>query len=322
MMLLFDGLHCFGNQSICRIRIVSTTTDPSRIVIATHLADSPGASISNDFEALVASVVADFGERPTQWLLHFPASDAPPAADELTWIDGIPDGNEPRWLHLSRTEVEALTGLDLSSAETETSTVAEIAGDRGLLRGLAQTPEPERHPREYLRVVSVTALPFAHSPFRCPHKARFTELSRCYDDTDRTVVGAHWYLTLKPEHFAECPFHAGNWRAVAEASINVLESLTVEGAPNDVAKACAEQNLPAQDAEWLRSLFAGPIDWTPGSSTLTNGQHRSCALRAAGAEQCVVDTSGYTPPQSNPASSRAAASAALATYWAKRTAWS
>ena len=320
MMLWFDGLHCFGNQSICRLRIVSATDDASRIVIATHLADSPGASISNDFEALVAGVCADFGEQPTRWLLHFPAPDEPPTPDELTWIEGVPDGDEPRWLHLSRTEAEALTGLDLSSAETEASTIAEIAGDRGLLRGLAQAPEPERHPGEYLRVVSVTALPFAHGPFRCPHKARFAELSRGYDGTDRTVVGAHWYLTLTPEQFAECPFHAGNWRAVAEASVNVLESLTVEGTHDDVAAACAAQNLPAQDAEWLRSLFAEPIDWTPGSSTLTNGQHRSCALRAAGAEQCVVDTSGYAPPQSNPVSSLAAASAALAAYWAKRTA--
>jgi hypothetical protein len=167
-MLLFDGLHCFGNRSICRIRVVSAAGETPRIVIATHLADSPGASISNDFERLVASVCADFGEQPTRWLLHFPEPEEPPGPDELTWIEGIPDDDEPRWLRLSRTDAEALTGLDLCSAETEASTVDALAGDRGLLRSLARAPEPERRPGEYLRVVPVTALPFAYGPFRSP----------------------------------------------------------------------------------------------------------------------------------------------------------
>ena len=320
MMLLFDGLHCFGDRSMCRIRVVSATNDAPRIVIATHLADSPGASISNDFERLVTSVNADFGQQPTRWLLHFPEPEDPANPDELNWTEGIPDDDDPRWLHLSRTDAEALTGLDLSSAETETSTVADLASDQGLLRSLAQTPEPERLPGEYLRVVPVTALPFAHGPFKCQHEARFTELGRGYDGTDRTVVGAHWYLTLTTEDCAQCPFHAGDWHAVAEASVEVLESLAPASTYDDLAAACAGQALQQQEAAWLHSLFSDPIDWTPGSSTLTNGQHRSCALRTAGAERCVIDTSGYTPPQSNPVSSRAAASATLASYWASRAA--
>jgi hypothetical protein len=318
-MLLYDGLHCFGQRSICRLRVLRMDGAP-RVVIATHLEDSPGASITNDFEALVASVSAGFGEEPTRWLLHYPQPDGKPGLMSLAWTEGIPGPDVCEWRRLDRTEAEAISGLDLSNAEIEPATVIALAGESDLLRELAQTPEPERLPGEHLQAVPVSALPFPHGPFRCPHKQRFSEIGRFYEDASGTVVGAHWYLTLTSDDFAACSFHACDWLRVANASVDVLESLSADATYDDLIAACSAQGLPKAEAEGLHSLFAHPIDWTPGSPTLTNGQHRSCALRAAGAERCVVDTAGYWTDESDSASAEAAASASLASYWAHRAA--
>jgi hypothetical protein len=287
------------------------------------LDDAPGASIVNDFEVLVASVGADFGEQPTRWLLHFPAPERSPDSDDLSWTEAVlgdePDG-EPEWRYISQAEAATITGLDLSAADTEPATIAALAGDRELLRELAQIPEPERLPGEYLRSLPVVALPFAHGPFRCPHNQRFLDLARMYDDLERTVVGAHWYLTLTPEDFAQCPFHQCDWRKVADTSVAIIDSLAPGATRDDLIAACSEQDLQGQELEGLLSLFTFPIDWTPGTPSVTNGQHRLCALRAAGAEECVVDTDGQRPYGTPAASVEAAACAALASYWVERTA--
>lgn len=81
LMLSFDGLYCFG-RSVCRLRVLPSDDGSPRVVLATHLDDAPGASIVNDFEVLVASVVSEFGEQPTRWLLHFPAPERPPDPDD------------------------------------------------------------------------------------------------------------------------------------------------------------------------------------------------------------------------------------------------
>lgn len=180
----------------------------------------------NDFEVLVASVTASFGEAPTRWLLHFPAVANLGDPDDLSWTEGSlagPDGREPLWHRLTRADAEALTGLDPSSADTEPATVAELT-DSEMLRELAVAPEPERLPSEYLQILPVTALPFPHGAFRCPHHDRFRELARVYqDDAERIVAGAHWYLTLAADDSASCPFHQCDWRTGAEASVEELK---------------------------------------------------------------------------------------------------
>jgi hypothetical protein len=223
------------------------------------------------------------------------------------------------WRTVSRVEAEAITGLDLSSADTEPATIDALAGNAELLRTLALTPEPERLPTEYLRVIPVTALPFPHNPFRCPHHQRFDELAKLYDDDPEGVVaGAHWYLTLTPDDFARCPFHQCDWRKVADTGAAILESITPTATQRDLIETCAKQNLPEQERQGLQSLFALPIDWTPGCSTVTNGQHRLCALRAAGAEHCVINTDGHFPYGTHAISVEAAARALLASYKVSR----
>lgn len=93
------------------------------------------------------------------------------------------------------------------------------------------------------------------------------------------------------------------------ASVAVLEAIGPQGSREDMRAACAEQELSPADGRALLSLFADPIIWHPRSPTLTNGQHRTCALRAAGAEFCALDTSGYEAPSTYPAYPKAAASA-------------
>jgi hypothetical protein len=323
-MVIFDGLYCFGS-SICRLRVIPAGQGRSRVVIATDLTDSPGPSVCNAFEALVAAVSREFGEYPTRWLLHYPELEA---GDESSqWSEAIPQQDGPDWRPaIGRREAESISGCDLSGFDAEAVTVAELAGDCTLFAGLASAPEPERLPGEYMRAVPVSALPFAHGPFRCPHKERFDEIAGFYegadadDADDATVVGAHWFLTLAADDFERCEYHDRDWSQIAAASVAVLEAIGPQGSREDMRASCARQKLSADDGQALLSLFADPIIWTPGSSTLTNGQHRTCALRAAGAEFCVVDTGGHLPPWVYPATPNAAASALLAAYWTKRAA--
>lgn len=144
-----------------------------------------------------------------------------------------------------------------------------------------------------------SVLPFAHDPFRCAHDERFNEIAGFYegaDIEDATVVGAHWFLTLSADDFERCEYHERDWSQIAAASVAVLEAIGPQGSRDEMRTACAKQKLPPADGRALLSLSVDPIIWTPGSLSLTNGQHRSCALRAAGAELCVVDTSGHEAP--------------------------
>jgi len=317
---MYEGLQFFGSTSICHLRLIAATDDRPRVVIATDLDDAPGASIVNDFEALARSVSFEFGTEPTHWLLHFPERDMEDEGGAGDWTEAyLSDDGRPIWRTITREEAEAIGGVDLSRFEREPATVANLAGESLLLRGLAREPEPKRLPAEQFRVVSVSALPFPHGVFRCPHASRFKEIADLYDDCSGTVVGAHWFLTLTDDDFVQCPYHECDWRLVAESSIQVLEGLPSQATHDDLVAACEAQTLPKREAKGLFSLFSDPIDWTPDSPTLTNGQHRSCALRAAGAAACAVDTTGY-PVDESDASPRAVASAVLAAHWAQRAA--
>jgi hypothetical protein len=271
---------------------------------------------------LIAAVSREFGEHPTRWLLHYPGLEA---GDESSqWSEAIPRQDSPDWRpDIGRRGAESISECDLSGFDAEAETIAELAGDCTLLSGLACGPEPERLPGEYMRAVPVSALPFAHGPFRCTHDERFKEIAGFYegaDIDDATVVGAHWFLTLSADDFERCEYHERDWSQIAAASVAVLEAIGPQGSRDEMWAACAKQKLSPDDGRAFLSLFVDPIIWTPGSLSLTNGQHRTCALRAAGAELCVVDTSGYKAPSVYPATPDAAASALLAAYWAKRAA--
>ncbi len=166
-------------------------------------------------------------------------------------------------------------------------------------------------PGERFKAVPVAAFPFAHEPSSCTHHGRFCELARACPSAPDGVVGARWYLTLTDGDFAACGFHNADWQLIATASIAVLRAAGPRPTYDDLLAACDQQQLPEVEQLWLFSLFAEPIDWIPSDVDVTNGQHRLCALRAAGAELVAADTSGHPSPKARHDDARAAALATV-----------
>lgn len=138
-----------------------------------------------------------------------------------------------------------------------------------------------------LRVAAVADLPWPRSLHRCAFAAELTREraaagpGRFTDDEAHAAASraasARLFARLGPADFARCAYHRGDWRRVAEAAVAV-----VEGDPD------AGEGLGPDERVWLASLLEDPIEWDQGGLGLGNGQHRVCALRAAGAPRCVV----------------------------------
>jgi hypothetical protein len=146
-----------------------------------------------------------------------------------------------------------------------------------------------------LRLVPVSELPWPHS-ISCQYKRRFEEILESYPGKQSTATDGPWpsqaaaaqlFLELsKEEGFTTCPYHQADWTKIGEIAQRLMaigdlwqawKNLDVDG------------TLEPKDRNWLRSLFRHPIRWNDGASHLINGQHRLCALRAAGVSACPVD---------------------------------
>ncbi len=144
-------------------------------------------------------------------------------------------------------------------------------------------------------------LPFAHNPFKCAHAERFVApAADASDDAAWMQAGAEFFEQLGPADFASCLYHQGDWRRIAAAAVEVVDA-SPPGGPYDAALAVVgrtrtlfeprswlSQRLSRQEVLWLRFLFHDPIAYRPGAARVVNGQHRVCALRAAGASECPV----------------------------------
>jgi len=142
--------------------------------------------------------------------------------------------------------------------------------------------------------VEVRRLPLFHAPFKCAHAVRFErflrgaqQLSMTSDEAE-LVAGAQFYTSLSSGDFEVCDFHDGNWSQIAEASIELLANLSTFDPDAIGTRADAAFPGKGTDAAWLASLFWDPIVWRDGQSTVTNGQHRLCAIRASGAQRVIV----------------------------------
>ncbi|MFF1872804.1 hypothetical protein [Kitasatospora herbaricolor] len=143
-------------------------------------------------------------------------------------------------------------------------------------------PDPHRralhmHGITALRPVPAAALPWPHFQSKCPHAHRAAALAATYPPgTDSQIARADMFARLGPDDFAACPYHQGDWPAIANAAFAYIN------AGNDQAAAKrALEHLSPQDQAWARSLIGHRIWWDDGNRLLTNGQHRSCALRAS-----------------------------------------
>ena len=94
--------------------------------------------------------------------------------------------------------------------------------------------------------------------------------------------------SLDASDLAACPYHRANWLVVAVVACAFVADADAEWSQDELDRRAQRAALSAQDHRVLGSLFSEPINWAPGETELTNGQHRSCALRHSGAAQCPV----------------------------------
>ena len=147
--------------------------------------------------------------------------------------------------------------------------------------------------RDIFEAVSVTRLPPPHNPAQCKHRDRFAPISAQHQAAGKDwfdadlEAGCAFLATLTPGDLRTCTYHQANWKAIAGASVRILENLGPRE-PKDYLAAAERIRLRRRDRPWLFSLFRDPIIIV--SSSYTNGQHRGCALRFSGAERAVVVT--------------------------------
>ncbi|MGH3571749.1 MAG: hypothetical protein ACRDR6_22785 [Pseudonocardiaceae bacterium] len=159
---------------------------------------------------------------------------------------------------------------------------------------------PDAHERAMLfdgvdgiRSVSLAALPWPHRLSKCEHLKRIEAAVRTYpDDDDATddagqAATAEVFGELTAADFAACRYHQAAWAAIGAIALELTESGKSDW--EALEQIDREQRLSGEDRKWLRSLFQDPICWDDGDASLVNGQHRLCALRAAGVSSCPID---------------------------------
>jgi hypothetical protein len=141
-----------------------------------------------------------------------------------------------------------------------------------------------------------------------------------YDDSREGDVsaGAHFFLGLSAERLAACRYHQHDWKAIAAASVELFKRLGPQADNDDVQREAARLLPEGSDRDELTFLFFDPIIWSQGAPSITNGQHRTCALKAADAPKCVVVTGRRLQGKVRPGNPRRRAESAIAEYWARR----
>lgn len=237
------------------------------------------------------------------------------------WTEVIRDADRIGFERLSVEAVAALCGAKAEEVWTGDDSCAGLAGHSHPLLALLREPEIERNPLDEMAVIAVADLPWAHNPSRCAHADRFQVIESVYPASGFAVpaVGAQWFLTLS-ESFRGCPYHQVDWLRIAAASVDLLQQKEDGATIESVLEAVADVFGHTPEHELCVSLFTDPIVWQPEQTSVTNGQHRTCALKAAGAPLCVVDIDGGYLGQPIVGDPHRRASAEIAQFWARRAA--
>jgi hypothetical protein len=317
MDVVFHGLFAFKYGSVCELRIFEDAG--RRLVVATELDDNPGTSAINAVEALARDVARDFGPMATTLIVHAPAGEGETCSP--IWSEAAISDAGVAWNRTSREQIQEIVGVALPEPVMEECTMIFAGGEGHPLLGLIQADDDYLPLGARLTVVPVALLPWPHNPSRCSHHTRFDQLSEFYPPACWTkgVAGAHFFLTLTGQDFSACSYHEPDWSRVAEASVEVLEALPYEAELEEALAAASGRIEKSLEADALRSVFADPIVWSPGSDMATNGQHRACALKASGASLCVIDTNGEPVSVDVIGDPKARARADLASFWATQT---
>ncbi|MGD0456060.1 MAG: hypothetical protein ABSB69_20945 [Solirubrobacteraceae bacterium] len=310
---IFNDLFAF-DSGLCHLRVYQS--EPSPLALATELADNPGRSLTNAAEAF-ASRVSDVFGAGHRLFIFFPE----PAG---TWTE-ILTGRQGRAAQfrpgVAHEEIERLAGETVTLPAVEASSAIGLGGPDHPLLALIPPPEPDPPSTlEEMQIVSVADLPWPHNPSRCAHHARYETIRPLYDGgaDGHIPAGAHFFLTLRRDDLAACRYHQNDWLAIAAASVEILAGLAPGAEPGDVIRRAEELLAEGPDQRELCWLFSHPITWAPGSGTITNGQHRTCAMKAAQAPHCAAVIYGETVYQPQSGEPRRRAQSTLAGYWAAR----
>lgn len=314
---IFQDLFAYGCGSIAWVRVY-LLEDGQAIALALDPVDNPGRSVVNGAEELIEGLAQAFPSvEGIRLMVRFPGD---PRGEG--WTEIVFDGDGPEFERRTIEEVQTLVGEELFDPEPDYATCADLGGEGHPLLDLIPPPEPGRNPIQDLALVAVADLPWPHNPSKCASKQRFDDLAELYGSSRRhcTAVGAHWSYSLDETDYEACPYHQADWRRIADVSVEVFEGLA-EDAELDVVIEAVDRILGnTAEGAWCRSLFSDPIVWSPEQDSVTDGQHRSCALRASGAPFCVVDVDGAYVAEPVAADPRRRAAAAVSAYWAQRAA--
>lgn len=163
-------------------------------------------------------------------------------------------------------------------------------------RRFAECSEPPRSslddskwnpPPIRLAIAEIVELPYPHNLGEClwgqRHRALVAEEG---DDPDgHRRAYERLIAELGPDRVAQCSYHASDWKRATEIACKLLDEGTVRsGEPGERATALGATRDVAMA---VYELFARPISHADGE--LCDGQHRTCAMRVAGAIRCPIE---------------------------------
>jgi len=302
----FDDLFAFL-EGLCYLRLYRCDTEEP-VAVAVELEKNPG--VINGAVGLAARITKAFGHSRFQLFVF----------SNLTgenWSEVLMEGDDgPSFRPVEQTEIEDLVGEPVAMPEPGGFTAHSVGGRKNpMLRFVAPEPPPRR-PLDDIYVVAVAELPWAHNPSRCIHLDRFHAVGALY--ATRPPAGAHFFLSLSEDDFAGCPSHRGDWVKIAAEAVDLFESLDSDSTSEEIHREVSRRFQEAPEQGALLSLFTQPIVWHRPHTGITNGQHRICALKAAGAPFCPVKMIGEPPNPLWAADPRRRAESTLAQYWTRQ----
>lgn len=314
MRLQFEDLFAFG-AGLCHLRVYGSSDD-SAVALAVNVEDNPGPSVVNAAEALHSRIAAVFGGGCRLFSIF-------PEYDGETWTEVIPPiGGQGTTFRndVAQAEIECLIGIPVEVPGPTECRAVDLGGKGHPLLALIPDDEEEPGVLAEMEVVAVADLPWAHLPSKCANFPEYEAIRALYDDSREGEVpaGAHFFLGLHSERLAACHYHQHDWHAIAMAAVEVFTQLGPQADGDAIQREAARLLPEGSDRDELTFLFFDPIIWSPESPSVTNGQHRTCALKAAGAPECVVVTGRRFFGEVCPGDPRRRAESVLAEYWARR----
>lgn len=276
------------------------------VAILTEVPGNPGLSVTNAVSSIASFVARESNLDLRELVLYEVWPSGGPVSSHINRVSLTSTGQEvvphvgpgkrqkvitgtrftgsPEWGDATWVEVEALLGQPVSHLPEHEELYKRVCDLGG---GVVEEVR-----RPVFEALPVEELPPPHNPSGCKHYVRFEELEASLDPDEfphwieRGVEAGRRFLdTLTPEDISTCPYHKGNWQAVADESVRIVSALGRRDRDDYVAGVKASP-LSGEDKSRLYLMFTEPV--VVGGGSYTDGQHRGCALRFSGAERAGV----------------------------------